>query len=73
MLFMPLVTSQKTNINDCVLFKLDINLMIETRLVNHLLSHNNAHLDCIDKFVFKHYVGGNYLMSSFEEKKFQLM
>jgi len=62
--FIPYHIRKKTQKNDYVLFKLDIdNGELEQGIVDHLLSKCNEDLDYIDEFVWEHHVQGNYLMA----------
>lgn len=61
--FVPTVIREKTNKDDYVVFKLDIDSKdVETKIVDHLLSDDNDDLEWIDEFIWEHHVD-NYLMN----------
>jgi len=62
--FLPHVIRSRAKREDYVLFKLDIDSkLVETAIVDHLLSDDNDDLSYIDEFVWEHHVD-NYLMAS---------
>lgn len=61
--FLPLLILNSTNIEDYVLFKLDIdNGPVEIGTVEYLLSGIDNSVQHIDEFVWEHHAGGNYIM-----------